>query len=67
MFINYKIMEANGKITIEVSSLEAALIKRLRKFEFGTLTIHKIKGEPRRIEVGTSEMLSDKEGSTLAL
>ena len=60
-------MTDNGHIVIEVSLFEAALLKKLRKFHFGTMTIHKIKGEPRRVEIGTSEMLDDREGSSLAI
>ena len=57
----------NSRIKIEVSLYEAALIKRLRKFEFGSLTIHKIRGEPSRIEVGTSELLNDRDAKDLAV
>lgn len=60
-------MPTNNHIVIEVTLFEAALLKKLRSFEFGTITIHKIKGEPRRVEVGTSEMLDDREGSSLAI
>jgi len=54
-------------IKIEVSLFEASLIKKLRTYEFGTFTVHKIKGEPRRIEIGGSEMLDELAGKSLAV
>lgn len=55
------------KIKVEVTMFEAALIKKLRTYEFGTFTVHKIKGEPRRIEIGGSEMLDEMSGKSLAI
>jgi hypothetical protein len=52
-------------INVEISIYEAAVIKKLREFKFGTLTIHKIQGQPRRIETGASEMLTVEDGLDL--
>ena len=52
------------KINVTVSLFEAALIKSIRQYEYGTFTIHKLNGEPRRIEILWSEVLNpdDSEG-----
>ena len=57
----------NPKIKILVTELEAAMVKKIREFEFGTLTVHKIKGEPNRVEIGTSEMLLGRKGRELEI
>lgn len=65
-------MEKPDKKTTEVkmgyvllSDLEAALIKRLRRFEFGTWTVVKTDGQPRRIVEGGSTMLDKEEAVDL--
>lgn len=54
-------------IKIEVTLFEAALIKKLRSFEYGSITVHKTAGAPRRVEVGTSEMLDGLSGRDLEI
>lgn len=54
------------KITIVVSLYEAALIKKLREFQFGMFTVHKDNNEPRRVVMGGSEMLNMRDGKDLA-
>ncbi len=50
---------------IEVSLFEAALIKKLRRYDFGEFVVTKLRGEPRRIDIVGKEMLSEKDGETL--
>lgn len=50
-------MNDKDEILIRVTLFEAALLKRLRSFEYGSITVYKTAGAPRRVEVGTSEML----------
>jgi hypothetical protein len=57
-------------VEARITKLEGALLKMIRDLEFGqfTLTIHKIEGEPVRIEVisiNSSKILDAKEGLNL--
>lgn len=45
-----------------ISNWEAALLMRLRRYAFGTWTIVKTDGQPRRIVEGGSAMLDSEEG-----
>lgn len=53
------------KITITVSIYEAAMIQKLREHAFGSFTIHKLDGEPRRITYGASEMIKEDDALKL--
>ena len=54
-------------IRIEVSLLEAAMIIKLRKYDYGDFEIVKIKGDPSRVIFKGSEILKESEGMVLAL
>jgi hypothetical protein len=66
-------MEEMGKTSSEeakmgyvlISSYEAALLKRLRRFDYGTWTVVKTEGQPRRIVEGGSTMLEVGEADEL--
>lgn len=55
------------KIFIEVSAYEAAMIKKIRLYNFGNFQIIKMNGEPRRVIMGGSETLDGNEGLDLAI
>jgi len=59
-------MKNSLKILIEVSPLEAALLYKLRKYAYGKFTVYKIKDEPKRVEIGGSEILNEKDGLKLS-
>jgi len=48
-----------------VSNWEAAMLKRLRKYDFGTWTVIKTDGQPRRIVEGGSSLLGGDEADDL--
>lgn len=48
-----------------VSNWEAAMLKRLRKYDFGTWTVIKTDGQPRRIVEGGSSLLDGDEADEL--
>ncbi len=52
-------------VNIVVSLLEAAMIKTIRNYEYGSFTVHKLSGEPRRIEILGSEILKPEDGKKL--
>ena len=54
-------------VKVTLSSFEAALIRKLRQYEWGEFRIFKQKGEPRRCEVIGSEILRESEGLALEL
>lgn len=51
-----------NQVIVTVSLCEAAMIYKLRKFDFGDFRIVKIGGEPRRLVVGGSEMIKPEDG-----
>ena len=53
------------KILVLVSLLEAALIKKLREYDFGEFKVIKQDKEPRRVVIGGSEYLKEEDGMTL--
>lgn len=55
------------KIFIEVSAYEAAMIKKIRLYNFGTFQVIKMNGDPRRVILGGSETLDENEGLDLAV
>lgn len=59
--------KAEMYVRIVVSSYEAALIKKLRMYEFGTFNVYKSGGEPRRCETLGSEILKESDGLALAI
>jgi hypothetical protein len=54
------------KVNLKVSPLEAAMIKKLREYHYGTFRITKLDGEPRRIIIEGSETLKEVDGLTIA-
>lgn len=48
-----------------ISIYEAVLIKKLRENDFGSWTVTKTEGQPRRIVKGGSEMIDPEEGKGL--
>jgi hypothetical protein len=58
--------QESNKIMVSLSLAESAMIKKLRKFDYGKFTIYKQKGEPKRIEMLGSEMIEDADGLSLA-
>ena len=53
------------RILVLVSLLEAALIKKLREYDFGEFKVIKQDKEPRRVVIGGSEYLKEEDGMTL--
>ena len=53
------------KIYIEVSIWEAAVIKKLRRYSHGELTVHILGGKPQRVVWGGSELLREEDGLDL--
>lgn len=53
------------KITAEISAREAHLLKILRKYSFGKITIHKANGILVRAEPMESHLLNEQEGVDL--
>jgi len=53
-------------ITIQVSLLEAALIKKLREVEYGKFVVFKQKNRPWRVKTEDSNILNEKEGLELS-
>ena len=53
------------KILVLVSPLEAALIKKLREYDFGEFKVVKQDKEPRRVVIGGSEYLKEEDGMAL--
>jgi hypothetical protein len=52
-------MEQKKKtITITVSFYEAAMIAKMRKYQYGIFKVHKMDGEPRRIITEGSEAIN---------
>lgn len=54
-------------VNIKLSGYEAALIRKLREFEFGEFRVIKQRGEPRRCESIGSEILKESEGLALEI
>ena len=55
------------EIIIKVSLLEAAMILKLRKYNYGEFRIIKMNGNPTRIVLEGSEMLKASDGMALSL
>jgi len=53
------------KVLVVVSPLEAAVIIKLREFDYGEMTIKKREGKPYQIVKGGTELLSEKSGLNL--
>lgn len=51
-------MKENSHITIKVSLYEAAMLAKLRKYQYGVFHIHKFDGEPKRIVIEGSETIN---------
>ena len=66
--MNQKNLQNTKKeIIIKVSLLEAAMILKLRKYNYGEFRIIKMNGNPTRIVLEGSEMLKASDGKALAL
>jgi len=66
--MNQKNLQNTKKeIIIKVSLLEAAMILKLRKYNYGEFKIIKMNGNPTRIVLEGSEMLKASDGMALAL
>lgn len=53
-------------VNIRVSVLEAAMLLHIRRNDYGTCIVHKIKGQPRRVEWQGSDQLKEEDGLKLA-
>lgn len=63
-----KNLQNNKKeIIIKVSLLEASMILKLRKYDYGEFRIIKMNGNPTRIILEGSEMLKASDGLELAI
>jgi len=66
--MNQKNLQNTKKeIIIKVSLLEAAMILKLRKYNYGEFKIIKMNGNPTRIVLEGSEMLKASDGMALSL
>ena len=66
--MNQKNLQNTKKeIIIKVSLLEAAMILKLRKYNYGEFKIIKMNGNPTRIVLEGSEMLKASDGMVLSL
>ena len=66
--LDFELHNFKKEITIEVTLLEAALIKKLRQYNYGEFTIVKMGGNPTRIiRIEDSEILKENDGKSLAL
>lgn len=55
------------EILVKVSLLEAAMLLKLRKYDYGDFRIIKMAGNPTRIIFEGSEMLKESDGIVLSL
>jgi len=62
-----KLTNNQQKIIIEVSLWEAAMILKLRKYDYGEFKIVKMNGNPTRIIFEGSEMLKADDGLILSI
>jgi len=53
------------KVLVAVSTLEAAVLIKLREFDYGEMTIKKRQGKPYQIVKGGTEILEEKSGLDL--
>ena len=53
------------KVLVEVTPLEAAVLMKLREFEYGEMTIKKKEGKPYQIVKGGTEILDERLGLNL--
>ena len=53
------------KVLVAVTTLEAAVIKKLREFDYGEMTIKKREGKPYQIVKGGTEILDERSGLDL--
>lgn len=58
-------MEKVETIKVTLTIKEASMIYKLRKYDFGQFTIHKMNGDPVRIIIGGSEALQDEDAIKL--
>ena len=66
--MSQKNLQNNKKeIIIKVSLLEASMILKLRKYDYGEFRIIKMNGNPTRIILEGSEMLKASDGMVLAI
>jgi len=66
--MNQKNLQNTKKeIIIKVSLLEASMILKLRKYNYGEFKIIKMNGNPTRIVLEGSEMLKASDGMALSL
>lgn len=54
------------KIKVEISAREGHMLKVLRKFSFGTFTVHKANNLIIRVESNESQMINELEGLDLS-
>jgi hypothetical protein len=54
-------------VKVTLSSFEAALIMKLRKYDWGTFVIQKQNGQPRKCDVQESDFLKESDGIALEL
>lgn len=61
--------EAKGveKIMISVTRYEAAMILKLRQYDFGSFKVQRTNGNPVRVIVEASELLTPEDGDKLLL
>ena len=53
------------KVLVAVTTLEAAVLMKLREFDYGEMTIKKRQGKPYQIVKGGTEILDEKSGLNL--
>jgi len=53
------------KVLVTVTTLEAAVLLKLREFDYGEMTIKKREGKPYQIIKGGTEILDEKSGLDL--
>ena len=53
------------KVLVSVTTLEAAVLIKLREFDYGEITIKKREGKPYQIVRGGTEILDEREGLNL--
>lgn len=59
--------EPDFYVKVVLSSFEAALIRKLRKFEWGTFVVLKQNRQPRKCDVQESDFLHESDGMALEI
>ena len=54
-------------IVVKISILEAAMLRILRQYRFGTFIVEKRRGQPRFVKPQGSELLKEEDGYAFAV